>query len=124
MSVATLNEPTEVADRSRQSVNTIEPRGGVAAVAVANNSGQSQALSVDVGEQVAESNSALPSLEELVGDVEGATQSTNASSPAAPHRTTTTPAGIPDWSKYLPPLDQAVDVQDRSAASYTEVPQP
>ncbi len=74
--------------------------------------------------ETTQTDSSLPSLEELAG-LQGASPSSPETNPKSPVRVLSkTPVGIPDWSKYLPPLDSALKPDAGLPSSSNQVVQP
>ena len=71
-----------------------------------------------------QTDSSLPSLEELAG-LQDDSPSSSETTPKSPVRVLSkTPVGITDWSKYLPPLDSASKPDAGLPSSSNQVVQP
>jgi hypothetical protein len=86
--------------------------------------GMVEAMTAGRRTESSQTDSSLPSLEELAG-LREETQSSSESTPKSPVRVLSkTPVGVSDWSKYLPPLDSASEPEAGFPSSSNQVVQP
>lgn len=86
--------------------------------------GMVEAMTAGRRTESSQTDSSLPSLEELAG-LREETPSSSESTPKSPVRVLSkTPVGVSDWSKYLPPLDSASEPEAGLPSSSNQVVQP